>query len=588
MGMACGGGSSTGPPPPDAPVVTSINLTTASPGDTLIITGSHFSTTTAENTVTFTNPASGTNPFWATATQMGVLVDRDATNGQVTVKTSGGSGRSPQSLSVTRGVGDMFVFSGSGSTVLRLPNPTASTNYLVIPHSVNSALPTTTSYAYKIETQSAPPVAATSPLATVAAGAPMDANERFEALRWENAQRTLDRYGPPAGPERGRVPATAAAPAATRQFYVLKTVNGSQDASTSYAHVTAQLRYTGTKCLVYSDIDTLPTGNFAQAHYDLFGQTYDNSIEQTNVSYFGPYSDVDANGKLIMLVTPVVNRLEENCSPNPQCTCGFIAGFFNPRDLYDSPPVPAGTTNHAEIIYLLAADPNGFWDCSFPVNETASENLSTIPHEHQHLTSFSWRIFHEGGTTQVTWLEEGMAHMAEDLNGDNSSNAKRGQIYRTAPNGISLEDNHAPLAQRGGIYLMLRLLADRYGTGILKNIVQSKCTGRSCIENVTGETFSDVMAEFLAAQYLSGKGITNDARFNYQPPLNFTNSNGADYFGALTVGLHAAGGPVVNGTLRRASGQFHTFTGVAGEESTFQFIDVSGSAQLRDVIMRIQ
>jgi hypothetical protein len=40
--------------------------------------------------------------------------------------------------------------------------------------------------------------------------------------------------------------------------------------------------------------------------------------------------------------------------------------------------------------------------------------------------------------------------------------------------------------------------------------------------------------------------------------------------------------------VRRASGQFHTFTGLVGEQSTFQFIDVSGIAQLRDVIMQIK
>src|SRR5262249_7872909 len=286
------------------------------------------------------------------------------------------------------------------------------------------------------------------------------------------------------------------------------------------------------------------------------------------------------NGKLIMLVTPVVNRLQEPPCPGGKCTCGFIAGFFNPRDLYGSPPVPAGTTNHAEIIYLLAADPTGVWDCQFPVAETASENLGTIPHEHQHLTSFSWRIFHEGGAVQVTWLEEGMAHMAEDLNGDNSSNIARGKLYRADPGDISLEDNTAPLEQRGGIYLMLRLLADRYGTGILRQILQSKCTGRSCIQNVTGHGFYDVMAEFLAAQYLSGKGITSDARFNYTS-IVITD------FGPLLVASHAAGA-TANGDMHRASGDFHIFTGLIGQNSQFQFTDNTGSLLLRNAIVRIQ
>jgi hypothetical protein len=229
---------------------------------------------------------------------------------------------------------------------------------------------------------------------------------------------------------------------------------------------------------------------------------------------------------------------------------------------------------------LLAADPTGVWDCSFPVDATAAENLSTIPHEHQHLTSFSWRFFHENGKTQVTWLEEGMAHMAEDLNGDNSSNEARGKLYRADPGAISLEDGDAPLEQRGGIYLMLRLLTDRYGTGILKQILESDCTGRACIQGVTGLGFYDAMAEFLAAQYLSGKGITADERYNY------TSINISD-FGPLLVGAHAAGASV-NGTLRRASGDFHTFTGVLGQETVFQFDDPNNHLLLRNAVVRIQ
>jgi hypothetical protein len=166
------------------------------------------------------------------------------------------------------------------------------------------------------------------------------------------------------------------------------------------------------------------------------------------------------------------------------------------------------------------------------------------------------------------------------LNGDNSSNIARGKLYRADPGNISLEDNTAPLEQRGGIYLMLQLLVDRYGTGILKQILQSQCTGRSCIQNVTGQGFYDVMAEFLAAQYLSGKGITADERFNY------TSINISD-FGPLLVGAHSAGAST-SGTIRRASGDFHTFTGLLGQDSVFQFDDPTGNLKLRAAVVRIQ
>ena len=112
-------------------------------------------------------------------------------------------------------------------------------------------------------------------------------------------------------------------------------------------------------------------------------------------------------------------------------------------------------------------------------------------------------------------------------------------------------------------------------------VLQSQCAGRACIQNVTGLPFYDAVAEFLAAQSLSDAGITTDNRFEYK-------SIDINDFGPLLVGNHLAGGGDVNGNLRRASGDFHVFTGVLSQESVFQFDDPSGNLKLRNVIVRIQ
>jgi hypothetical protein len=578
LGVACSEEDSpTETPPP--PVVSGISATSVSPGDTVLITGSDFSATETENTVTFTNPLSAAAPLEASETELRVVVDKDATSGPVTVTTDGGSDQTAN-VDVSRGVGDVFVFGGTGANYqLSLPNPSVATQYLVVPHAANNAQ-FTIDFPYDLASESVPPVALR-PTAEATRGLHIGAHEWFEAQRWENAGKVIEEYGVPRGTfDRKR---TAAQPVGgtTQQFYVLRTSTGNQNLASSYARITALLRYSGSKCLVYSDIDTLPTGNFTPAHYFQFGQAFDGSIDATNVSYFGAYSDVDGNDRIIILVSPVVNNLQEPPCAGGDCMCGFIAGFFNPRDLYGASQVPSGTSNHAEIIYLLAADPNGTWDCQFPVSETAQENLGTIPHEHEHLISFSHRVFQQGGVTQAYWLEEGMAHMAEDLNGDNSSNIARGKLYRADPGNISLENNNTPLEQRGGIYLMLRLLADRYGTDILKDIVQSKCTGRACIQSVTGLGFYEVFAEFLAALYLSGRFITDDERYNYT-------SIHLDSFDPLTVALHPAPGADASGTVRRTAGDFHIFTGALNQTSVFTFTNPGGGAGLRNVIVRIQ
>src|SRR5262245_55462867 len=99
VGMACGDDGS-GPPPVSPPTISSIAPTSGVPGDTLLVTGTNFATPAANNTVTFNNPGSESKAVWSTATQLRVLVDRDALNGPVTVTTGGGSAKSSQSIAV--------------------------------------------------------------------------------------------------------------------------------------------------------------------------------------------------------------------------------------------------------------------------------------------------------------------------------------------------------------------------------------------------------------------------------------------------------------------------------------------------------
>jgi len=557
-------------PPADPPIVNSISATIVSPGDTLVISGSRFEAPASANSVRFSNSLAVKAPFAGSGTELSVVVDQDATSGPITVTSNALSAQGP-ALEVVREVGDVFVFAGLGaSQSLALPNPTAATQYLVIPHATNSNAPYTPNYSYVIASTLAPPIIASE----TGSGAPgtYTVREEFEAWRWEQTRELVERAGHPKEMPARRAPGSVQQ---TKLFNVLKTTTGSVLETSSYQRVTAELRYSGTKCLVYADIDTLATGNLAHSDFNAIGQAFDTSIEATNVTYFGGYSDIDGDGKVIILSTPVVNRM------TPPGSGGFIAGFFLSIDLYSPPAAPAGTTNQAEVLYLLASDPGAFWGNPFPVAFTAQQNINTTAHEHEHLTSFSRRLLVEHGPSQETWLEEGMAHMAEQLNGIDTANENRAALYLDDPGNISLEHNSAPLEQRGGIYLFLQLMVDRYGTDILKRIVQSKCTGRACIQNVTAENFYELFAEFLAALYLSDRGITDDPRFN------FVSIDLAD-FGTLATASHVAGVADVTGTLRRTAGDFHIFSGTLNDETRLTFTNPGGNARLRNVVVQIQ
>ena len=562
-------------PQPDPPSVTTISSSNLTPGDTLIINGSNFATPPAANQVKFTNPLGVSTAFAGSETQLEVVVDQDATSGPITVTTEGGFDEGP-AVTINRGIGDFFVFGGLGTgNVLSMPNPTATTRYLVIPHGTNASAPYIDDYGYSIQTSAVAAASAVLGPTRHAAAQRLTLRETFDAARWEQAQELAARIG---APEKSR-PDAAGAEAASppfRQFYVLATTSGSALDPNSFERITAERRYNGTKCEVYADVDTLanPANNFDPIHFQQLGQAFDNNIESTNVNYFGGYSDVDNNDKVIILITPVVNRL------TPGGSGGFIAGFFLSVDLYTTAQVPPGTTNHAEIFYLLAADPQSHWGNPFPIAFTADENISTTAHEHEHMISFSHRIFSQGGSTQVTWLEEGMAHMAESMNGFHDANQGRADIYLQDPAAISLEHATAPLSQRGGIYLFLQLMVDRYGPEILKDIVQSRCQGRPCVESATGRNFYDLVAEFLAALYLSGKGITSDPRFNYT-------SIDLDDYGSI-IPANGLIGVDSDGTVRRSSGDYYLYNGTLGVDTEFTFIEQTPGIRLRNAIVRVQ
>ena len=571
----CGDDGPSGPEVPPAPTVSGYDAISAAPGDTIEVSGSNFSTTASGNQIRFANPLATAVPYAASSTKLWVEVPEDAATGAVTVAVAGQTAAGPV-LEITRGVGEVWVFGGVGAAMpLKLPHPSPGVKYLLVPHATGSSIPVTQDIAYSIINERTTAVPAPE---GESRGGTMTAQERFDQYLREEFERSRDVFARSrlAAAERGAGLFEPAQLDTFRSFYVLNTTSGSPLNPASYTQVSAMLRYAGQHCLIYCDVDTLSTGNLSQADFNAFGDRYDTGIHLTNTTYFGTESDVDDNDKAFILVSPVVNRL------TPAGSSSFIGGFFLAIDLY-SPGggIPAGTTNEAEIFYVLAADPNGDWGNKFPTAYAAQENVKTIAHEYQHLISISFRLLKYGATfVQATWLEEGMSHMAEDLNGINSSNVGRANLYLADPGAMSLENNAAPLEQRGGIYLFMRYLGDRFGNGIYKSLLQSRCVGRPCIETITGEGFYDTVGDFLATLYLSGKGITSDERYRFT-------SIDLDQFTAVSVTSLTVGEATAAGAIKRTAGDFFLFTNDTTPVSTFT-LSAAANAGVRTMVVRTQ
>lgn len=510
LGYGCGGNDPV-IVNPDPIVIGQVSKTTAEPGDTIVITGENFSATAAANKVVFNNILGSAAPFAATATRIDVIVPHNAAGGPMWVE-AGGVKSNAISMGIVHGVGDVWTIGSAGSSYsFKVPVQSGTERYLIIPFSASQQ---PSFFSYNISPATATQIPVARPAAPAKSQPPIEGRVCLQETlrRWVGEVGDRTHYRP------GQVPKpvvrTGAQPA-TMTFYVLNTLTPSTLPSglpdpNDFTAVTADLKKSGSRSYIYADVN-MPSGGFDAADYETFGEMFDNSIYPTNSTFFGPPTDIDENDKVIILFTPVVNNLTPDGTAQ---SLGFYAGFFGPNDLLPG-LFPEGTTNGGEIFYSLVPDPLNEYGNPFSKQQVLDVVPPTLAHEFEHMISTGFRLLNYGVSyIQATWLEEGMAHMAEDLNGDNSSNEARISWYFPDPGAVPLMGDDT-IQQRAAIYLFLRYVADQLGTQILRTMVEAPKVGTGTVELVTGEQFFSTCADWMATLYLSGRGITSDPRYEY-------------------------------------------------------------------------
>lgn len=187
--------------------------------------------------------------------------------------------------------------------------------------------------------------------------------------------------------------------------------------------VTGEVRAVGQRAVMVQDT-AVPEGALPDPmNYDSLAQAFDDEIFGTDVEYFGQTSDIDGNGRSYVLFTTRVNELTD---PDDD---GIVTGFFLPTDLADSgDPDKEGSenvatceaSNEAEVLYLLAPDPNGDHGKEVSVEQAKRSAGGTSAHEFQHLLNAANRVIKQPGTfadLEETWLDEGLSHVAEEVVG---------------------------------------------------------------------------------------------------------------------------------------------------------------------------
>jgi len=529
--VACGGGGGGGPAgpdvtPPAVPVSSKISVDPPIPSALVRLTGSagavennatvQLANSSAEQRtgepVTASATAASDGAFTVSVpAQLGDQLRVTATDaaGNVSGPLALQAGPTPTNLTVVDQGDDQFVTLTSGEGAFNLPFPGGSERYTLIVQSLNPSIgtfPLTVSGSAAADVRS------------LAASGRAHTDPGPEA-RIRAFERRLVPGLPRSKPGRRLAPADDPEVGSTRTFNVVN-VFGAGLELTNRAHfddVTARLRYKGDHTLIY--VETRAEGpDVTDAVIAQVGDRFDDQTYEVNRAAFGAETDIDGNGRIIVLMTATVN------AANTQQTVdqgSLLTGFFFAIDLLFHPTLnPFG--NDGEIFYTLVPDP----DRQFGAAEVTAEDFAgqldgTLAHEFEHMINASRRIAADG-IPETIWLDEGLAHYAETLNGVEAGgmvdiqNTLRSALWLQKPYANSLVAGEDNLEQRGAAWLLVAYLVDRYGDGILRELVAGPFTGITNIESRADTSFPFLFYRFTAALLLDGQGISSDPWFEFQ------------------------------------------------------------------------
>lgn len=304
-----------------------------------------------------------------------------------------------------------------------------------------------------------------------------------------------------------------------------------------------------------------PAGGYTVTEYQTIGAQFD-TVFAMDTTAFGSATDIDNNGKIIMFFTRAVNELTPQNAPN-----GVVGGFFYGRDLF--PRQAAGgleacpTSNVAEMFYLLVPDPNGVVNMNkFSHSMVQHLTNSTTAHEFQHLINASRRLYINTAATdfEVTWLNEGLSHVAEELlfykqsagplaprmdldstdfktnqtnvdsyNFNQASNFGRFRAYILKPSASSPYARDDELETRGATWSFLRYAADHHGTSdgtTWKQLVNSTTNGFANLQNVFGANLPSIFNDWSVTTIADNvSGATNpewqEQSWNYRAIFDY-------------------------------------------------------------------
>ncbi len=204
---------------------------------------------------------------------------------------------------------------------------------------------------------------------------------------------------------------------------------------------------------------------------------------------------------------------------------GGVLGFFDYRDMLPASDADA-TGNEMDIL----------WSRTPGSSNPRVQAVATLAHEYAHLASFATRVSGQetSASQEALWLDEGIAHLMEDLVGWGPSNVNAVEEALSNWEDTALAGPLDGVANRGMAYLFLRHLVDMKAkalgattaadsevitaaASVLSPLMTSSASG---FEHSSLANMSDVShAQWLLGVFATGGSFLDDAhRADFLPP----------------------------------------------------------------------
>lgn len=302
--------------------------------------------------------------------------------------------------------------------------------------------------------------------------------------------------------------------------------------------VRAVVRRIGSHAVWLDDIEN-PSGTFTDSQLAELDAFYESDAKPVHDKYFGQTSDVDGNGRVLILMTKEVNRRDRQVgSSNP--------GWINLADLL--PTDRCSTSNRAEIYYGRVPDPGGVFGDAWTTQEALELYPRLLTLSITLLIQANARMF--GGADFAQWEILGGAVLSQQLVGNrllghgSGRNLGYGAFRQgvrwyvwvsglasffgwdpnssripNAPEACSWMGRHGPCSNAniavvyGVPSMVLRYAMDRFGgeyptgeQGLMRHLTRSPRRGLASLADVSGWPAEKVLADFYISLWIDLNG----------------------------------------------------------------------------------